>query len=107
MSLDRPQELEAELIDEGGVAPGLLEHRVDQHRLARARVREKIRVCRRLRVEQLSEDHVDNFTPVSALVGGAALTALSNLSAQTFVFVAAMIAGGVFARMISRAAPGA
>lgn len=38
---------------------------------------------------------------------GPALTALSNLSAQTFVFVAAMIAGGLFARMISRAVPGA
>ena len=38
---------------------------------------------------------------------GPALTALSNLSAEAFVFVAAMIGGGVFARIASRAAPGA
>jgi uncharacterized membrane protein YedE/YeeE len=30
---------------------------------------------------------------------GPALTALSNLSAESFVFVAAMVAGGVFARI--------
>lgn len=38
---------------------------------------------------------------------GPALTALSNLSTEVFVFVAAMIGGGVFARIASRAAPGA
>ena len=38
---------------------------------------------------------------------GPALTALSNLSAEVFVFVAAMIAGGVFARIVSPAGPGA
>jgi uncharacterized membrane protein YedE/YeeE len=31
---------------------------------------------------------------------GPALTALSNLTAEVFVFVAAMIAGGVFARIV-------
>jgi uncharacterized membrane protein YedE/YeeE len=38
---------------------------------------------------------------------GPALTALANLSAEVFVFVAAMIAGGVFARIASPPGPGA
>jgi uncharacterized protein len=38
---------------------------------------------------------------------GPALTALSTLSAEVFVFVAAMIAGGVLARIASPAGPGA
>ena len=38
---------------------------------------------------------------------GPALTALANLSAEVFVFVAAMVAGGVFARIASPAGPGA
>ena len=38
---------------------------------------------------------------------GPALTALSNLSAEVFVFVAAMVGGGLFARIVSPARPGA
>lgn len=38
---------------------------------------------------------------------GPALTALSTLSAEVLVFVAAMIAGGVFARIVFPAGPGA
>ena len=38
---------------------------------------------------------------------GPALSALANLSAGGFVFVAAMIAGGVFAKIASPAGPGA
>ncbi len=38
---------------------------------------------------------------------GPAITALSNLSADVFVFVAAMVAGGLFARIVSPAGPGA
>jgi uncharacterized membrane protein YedE/YeeE len=38
---------------------------------------------------------------------GPALTALANLSAEVFVFVAAMIAGGAFARIASPPGPGA
>ena len=38
---------------------------------------------------------------------GPALTALSNLSADVFVFVAAMVGGGLFARIASPAGPGA
>jgi uncharacterized membrane protein YedE/YeeE len=38
---------------------------------------------------------------------GPALTALATLSTETLVFVAAMIGGGVFARIVSRSAPGA
>ena len=38
---------------------------------------------------------------------GPALTALSTLSAEVFVFVAAMVAGGLFARIAPSAGPGA
>jgi uncharacterized membrane protein YedE/YeeE len=38
---------------------------------------------------------------------GPALTALANLSAEVLVFVAAMVAGGVFARIVAPAGPGA
>ena len=38
---------------------------------------------------------------------GPALTALSNLTAEVFVFVAALVAGGLFARIVSPARPGA
>jgi len=38
---------------------------------------------------------------------GPALTALSNLTAEVFVFVAAMIAGGVFARIVTPRGTGA
>ena len=38
---------------------------------------------------------------------GPALTALSNLTAEVFVFVAALVAGGLFARMVFPARPGA
>ena len=48
--------LRSELAQQRGVAPRLLEHRIDQHRLARAGVAEQVRVRRRLRIEQLAED---------------------------------------------------
>ena len=35
MGLERPLQPEPQLVDQGGVAPHLLEHRIDQHRLAR------------------------------------------------------------------------
>ena len=38
---------------------------------------------------------------------GPALTALANLSTEVFVFVAAMVAGGAFARIVPTARPGA
>lgn len=38
---------------------------------------------------------------------GPALTALSNLTAEVFVFVAAMIGGGLFARIVSPTGSGA
>jgi uncharacterized membrane protein YedE/YeeE len=38
---------------------------------------------------------------------GPALTALASLSTSALVFVAAMIGGGVFARIVSRSGPGA
>jgi uncharacterized membrane protein YedE/YeeE len=38
---------------------------------------------------------------------GPALTALANLSAEAFVFVAAMVGGGLFARILPAKGPGA
>ena len=38
---------------------------------------------------------------------GPALTALSNLSTEVFIFVSAMIAGGLFAKIVSPAGSGA
>jgi len=38
---------------------------------------------------------------------GPALTALSNLNVEIFVFVSAMIAGGLFAKIVPPARPGA
>jgi hypothetical protein len=54
--LQRPQQLEPELADQGGVAPHLLEHRIDQHRLLRDAVTQEIGVGRRRRIEELAED---------------------------------------------------
>ncbi len=45
MRLQRPRQLEAQLLDERDVAPRLLEHRIDQHRLARRGIGEKVSVC--------------------------------------------------------------
>ncbi len=55
--LERPAQLEAQLLDERRVAPRLLEHRVDQQRLAAGGVGEQIGVSRGLRVEQLAKNH--------------------------------------------------
>lgn len=38
---------------------------------------------------------------------GPALTALASLSAEALVFVAAMVGGGIFARIVFRSGPGA
>ena len=38
---------------------------------------------------------------------GPALTALSNLSTEVFIFISAMIAGGLFAKIVSPAGSGA
>ena len=35
VGLERPLQPQPELVDQGRVAPHLLEHRIDQHRLAR------------------------------------------------------------------------
>jgi hypothetical protein len=56
VGVERGGQHEVELVHERGVAARLLEHRVDQHGLARARIPEQVRVRRRLRVEQLAED---------------------------------------------------
>ena len=53
--VERRDELEAELVDQRGVAPRLLEDRIDQHRLAAAAIGQQVRVGRRLRIEELAE----------------------------------------------------
>ena len=45
MRLQRPRQPKAQLLDERDVAPRLLEHRIDQHRLARRGVGEEVSVC--------------------------------------------------------------
>ena len=71
--LERPGELQAELRHQRRVASRLLEHRVDQHRLARARVREQVGVGRGLRIEELAKDH---YQPAMRGVGIQAYSAL-------------------------------
>jgi hypothetical protein len=56
VGLERPAQGEPELVDECRVAAHLLEHRIDDRRLARLAVGQQIGVGRRLRVEQLPED---------------------------------------------------
>ena len=51
---DEPQ---PEFVEQRRVAAHLLEHRIDQHRFARCAVGKQVRVRRRLRVEELPEDH--------------------------------------------------
>jgi hypothetical protein len=57
VGLERVEEPEAELVDQCGVARDLLEDAVDEDRLARGLVGEEIRPRRRLRVEELTEEH--------------------------------------------------
>ena len=44
VSLERVAQLQAQFPDQRGIAPGMLEHRVDQHGLVRTLVAEQIRV---------------------------------------------------------------
>src|SRR3954462_296786 len=55
--LERPLELEAELLDQRHVAARLLEHGIDQDRLARGRIGEEVGVSGRLLIEELPEEH--------------------------------------------------
>jgi len=43
--LECPKQLEAELVDQRGIASRLVEYRVDEQRLTARRVGEQIRVC--------------------------------------------------------------
>jgi hypothetical protein len=54
---EREFELQAQFLDQRRVAPRVLEHRVDQHRLARERIGEQVGVGGGLRIEQLAENH--------------------------------------------------
>ena len=56
MSFQDREEPEWEFVDRRRAEPHLLEHRIDQDRLAIVAVAEQIGVDRRLRVEQLPED---------------------------------------------------
>ncbi len=60
MGVERPFELQAEFADQRGVTADLLEHRIDQQRLARRRAAQQVGVSRRGRIEELAEDeHVE------------------------------------------------
>src|SRR5690606_5696144 len=60
--LQRPLQLEPELLDERGVPAGLLEHRIDEQRLTGAFVGKQVGVRGRWRIEELAEDHRLNRT---------------------------------------------
>ena len=55
--LEREAQLQLELLQQGAIALELLRDAVDQHRLARGRVGEQVRVGRCLGVEELTKDH--------------------------------------------------
>jgi hypothetical protein len=60
-----PEQLEPQLLQQRGVAPCLLEHRIDHHRLAVVAIGEQVGVGRGLRVEELSEyQHARAKVPV-------------------------------------------
>ncbi len=58
VGVQRGDEREVQLAEQRVVARVLLEHRVDDHRLAGVRVAQKVGVGRRRGVEQLTEDEV-------------------------------------------------
>ncbi len=57
VGVERVHELQVELADQGDVALHLLEHGIDEDRLARLLVGEQVRVGRGLGIEELSEQH--------------------------------------------------
>ena len=64
MGFEGRDQRQTQLADQRHVAPDLLEHRVDQHRLAARPITQQIGVGRGLRVEQLTEHQ--HFSPPAA-----------------------------------------
>jgi len=58
MRINRDRQREAQLPEQRMVAQMLLEYRVDDDRLASARVAQQIRIRRRRGIEQLAKDEV-------------------------------------------------
>src|ERR1700758_3162633 len=56
VSFERVEQLDAQLVDQCGVAPDLLEHRVDNDASAAAAIGEQIGVGRRWWIEQLTKN---------------------------------------------------
>jgi hypothetical protein len=56
VGLERRDQAQAEFVQQGRVASHMLEHRIDQQRLAGRRIAEQIGVGGRLGVEQLAKD---------------------------------------------------
>ena len=54
--IERPYQVQLQLMHQRGVAAHLLENRIDQDRFAARTVAQQIRIGGRLRVEQLAED---------------------------------------------------
>jgi len=57
VGLQRPDELEPQLLEQSGVAPRLLEDRIDENRFPRSLIGEKIGVGGGLLIKELSENH--------------------------------------------------
>ena len=56
MGFERIEQFQPQLVDQRRVAPHLLEHRIDDDRLAAFRIGQQIGVGRGGRIEQLAED---------------------------------------------------
>ena len=74
VGLERHHEEQVDLADQRDIAPRLLEHRIDEHRLARARVGEHVRVGGRLRIEELAKDE-HRYSPAGAACDAVVLLA--------------------------------
>ena len=73
LALDAEIERQAELLEQGHVAAGLIEHRVDERRLARGRTGEQVGVSRRRLVEELAEDEIHGHCAIASLSQAASL----------------------------------
>jgi hypothetical protein len=67
VSVDRLHQLELEVLDELQIAIDPVEHRVDDQRLPAAAAADQVRVRRRDRIEQLTEDHAVSGSKSSAV----------------------------------------
>ena len=81
--VERRDELQLELVDQRRIASRLLEHRIDQHRGFAAPIGEQIRICRRLRIEELAEDQHRRTYSLAVVVANGAFARACERSASS------------------------